>query len=271
VSDIVRDYYNLFPEREWERLDRPYRRLEFVTTLHLIEKYFPCCGHVGDIGGGPGRYTIALLKRGFTVTLVDLSQALLDRSVNEMRLAGVEVAPTVCSDARDLSFLADASLDAALFLGPVYHLVTPESRSAALAELRRVLKPSAPAIIAYLNSWGILRTLLSEDSALFRDSNRLREFEGGVDQIGRQGDFTEAHFTTPPLALAEVRNARFEVVSYAAAEGVASGMRESITRIAGSDPEAYANILRAAVEGCEQPQWRDTGEHMHIVVRKPAL
>ncbi|MBC7220697.1 methyltransferase domain-containing protein [Candidatus Bipolaricaulota bacterium] len=73
MSEVVRSYYDREVEREWGRLDRPYRRLELVTTLHLIGQHFPTSGHLADIGGGPGRYTVELLRRGFRVTLVDLS------------------------------------------------------------------------------------------------------------------------------------------------------------------------------------------------------
>jgi hypothetical protein len=65
MSDVVRDYYDRKVEIEWERLERPYRRFELVSTLHLIETYFPGAGHVADIGGGPGRYTAALLECGY--------------------------------------------------------------------------------------------------------------------------------------------------------------------------------------------------------------
>ncbi|HEC63055.1 MAG TPA: class I SAM-dependent methyltransferase, partial [Candidatus Acetothermia bacterium] len=50
MSEVVRRYYDRQVEREWERLERPYRRLELVTTMHLIERYFPKSGHIVDIG-----------------------------------------------------------------------------------------------------------------------------------------------------------------------------------------------------------------------------
>ncbi|MCR4391981.1 MAG: hypothetical protein NUV94_04185 [Candidatus Acetothermia bacterium] len=53
MSEVVRGYYDREVEREWGRLDRPYRRLELVTTLHLIAQHFPTSGHLADIGGGP--------------------------------------------------------------------------------------------------------------------------------------------------------------------------------------------------------------------------
>lgn len=63
MSQFVRDFYNYNAVREWERFDLPLCRIEFVSTLRLIDKYFPQQGHICDIGVGPGRYSIELLRR----------------------------------------------------------------------------------------------------------------------------------------------------------------------------------------------------------------
>lgn len=55
------------------RLDLPGFRLELLSTVRLIEKHFPPAGKIADIGSGPGRYAVELLKRGYRVTLVELS------------------------------------------------------------------------------------------------------------------------------------------------------------------------------------------------------
>jgi S-adenosylmethionine-dependent methyltransferase len=70
VSQSVKDFYNSNAVVEWERLDLPLCRVEFVSTLRLITKYFPKQGRVCDVGGGPGRYSIELIRRGYAVTLI---------------------------------------------------------------------------------------------------------------------------------------------------------------------------------------------------------
>src|SRR6267142_61604 len=140
MSQLLKAFYNANARVEWERLDLPLCRIEFLSTLRLIDKYFPKRGRVCDVGGGPGRYAIELLRRGYAVTLVDLSE-------EEIRLARVRLDELTLSaeqllvgDAQDLSGLASDSFDAALFLGPLYHIVESEERSAALRELNRILK-----------------------------------------------------------------------------------------------------------------------------------
>src|SRR5262245_57579099 len=72
--DRVRNYYAQFGEREWLRLTNAEDgAVEFAVTCHALASYLPKHGRILDIGGGPGRYTIWLAQRGYTVVLADLS------------------------------------------------------------------------------------------------------------------------------------------------------------------------------------------------------
>ena len=60
MTQFVRDFYNTNAAREWGRLDLPLCKIEFASTLWLIDHYFPKHRRICDIGGGPGRYSIEL-------------------------------------------------------------------------------------------------------------------------------------------------------------------------------------------------------------------
>ena len=76
---------------------------------------------------------------GYEVHLVDATPRLLDlarrREGGNGRLASIGH-----GDARRLTF-SDAAFDAALLLGPLYHLTSRSDRLAALAEAARILRP----------------------------------------------------------------------------------------------------------------------------------
>ena len=118
MSEFVISHYDSAPEREWQRLQIGLSRIELAATLRLTDQYFPETGAVCDIGGGPGRYCIELCKRGYQVTLFDLSEKLLRRAEQAFAAAGMSGIRVVHGDARDLRVFEDESFDAALCLGP---------------------------------------------------------------------------------------------------------------------------------------------------------
>jgi ubiquinone/menaquinone biosynthesis C-methylase UbiE len=269
MSQFVRDYYNAHAENEQNRLDLPLSRIEYRSTLRLIDKYFPKQGRVCDIGGGPGRYTMELLRKGYLVTLLDLSE-------QEIRLAGVQLMKNglsaeqlITGDARDMSMLASETFDAALVLGPMYHIVDPTERGKVLQELKRILAPQGVAIIAYLNSWGLIKTGIVDFPQWFNDATYLGSMMEEHTFKGQSlSGFTESYWSTPEAALREIKQSGLEIVNYAGAESFANGMSVSLERLAADKPEAYENIVRAAAETSELEQYRDSTDHLHIVVRK---
>ena len=267
MSEIVRRYYNEQVETEWARLESPYSGLELASTLRLVETYFPPECRVADIGGGPGRYTVELLQRGHRVTLLDLSDRAIDLATARLEELGLSADALHCADARDLSCLESDSFHAALMLGPMYHIVEAEGRAAVLAELHRVLRPGAPAIVGFINPWGVLRAGLLEFANLYAEYETVAALLGSYMQVGEQEAFTEAAFLTPPQALAELRGAGFAVEARAGVEGFASGTRDAVRKLAEEDPRAYANVRRLVTETCDHPAYRDCTEHLHVIVR----
>lgn len=267
MSEIVRRYYDEQVDAEWERLERPYRRFELVSTLRLVDEHFPKTGHVADIGGGPGRYTVELLRLGYRVTLVNLSEKAVAFARERLEERGLRAEEVHCADARNLSDFAASSFDAALHLGPMYHIVSAEDRKLALLGLHRILKPGAPAIVGFINPWGVLRSGLTEFRDQYADYDMVKQLTDTCVQEGEQRAFTEAAFITPPQALHELRAAGFAVVTRAGVEGFASGALGPVTEIAEADPLAYETISRLVGETCELPAYRDCTEHLHVVAR----
>ncbi len=66
--------------------------------------------------------------------------------------AGGLTIDSAIGDARALD-LPDASVDAVLLLGPIYHLPTPADRVAALVEAGRVVRPGGPIFAVAISRW----------------------------------------------------------------------------------------------------------------------
>lgn len=269
MSTHVKDFYDSAPEREWERLETGLSRIEFASTLRLIERYFPANGDVCDIGSGPGRYSIELARRGYRVTCFDLSVKLLERAEEAFATEGINATTFVQGDARDLRVFADESFDAALLLGPVYHMVERTDRSRALNEMVRILKPGGTAMVAFLNAWGLLRTGVAGFPHLYRNPSFLRSLLGETTfEDHERPRFTECHWSNPEIACKELHAAGLRIVSYAGAEGFVGGMAPLLEALRENEPAAYENVEAFAAETSELPQFRDATNHVHFVVEK---
>lgn len=267
MSSDVTDYYNNHVEAEWERLTKPMCAIEFASTLRMIERYFPKSGRIADNGCGPGRYAIELCKRGYAVTLVEPAEKELEFARSQFKKEGLRAEAFIKADVRELGALKDEAFDAALLLGSQYHLVDRAERIRALRELKRILKIHGVAIVSYLNSWGLIRTGVTDMPHHFRDPAFLKAMLGEL-SFPEMAGFTACHWSTPPLARQELLDAGFKVLSYGSAEGVAGGMWPLIDKLAATDKVAYQAFLEFAAETCELPQFRDMGDHLHYVVSK---
>lgn len=269
MSNSVAEYYDRNSAAEWERLEMPLCSIEFASTSRLIEQYFPSSGRVGDIGSGPGRYSIELIKRGYEVTLFDISKDELKLAEEKISALGLKAEAVVVGDARDLSHFASEVFDAALYLGPMYHMTESEERMRSLTQLRRILKPGGTAIVAYLNSWGLIRTGITDFPRRYEKVENLNAMlEENVFPPGALSGFTECFWSTPPAAKHELTVAGFDILDYAGAESFASGMGAELANLNKENPEAFQNVVKVAAETSTLPQFRDAADHVHFVVRK---
>jgi SAM-dependent methyltransferase len=120
-------------------------RAERLRTLELLDRHLPTApARVLDIGGGPGVYAAELAARGHAVTLLDPVPRHVELA---SRHGSFTAAP---GDARRLD-QPDDSVDAALLLGPLYHLTERSDRIAALREARRVVRPGGMVMAAVIS------------------------------------------------------------------------------------------------------------------------
>lgn len=267
MSQIVKDYYDTHAEQEWERLDDPYSRVEWMSTLRLMDRYLPDSGHICDIGCGPGKYAIELLQQGYQVTLFDLSANELAWAASRIEELGLQAEAYICEDARNMQVLDTDAYDGVLMLGPLYHVLDDQERLGIIRQVFRVLKPGGTVIISYLNSWGTLKAGVTEFSESYRDAEQIYQYlqEQKLDE--NQG-FTECYFTIPSKALEEVKSAGFDFIACAGAESFLAGMRAEVTRLYDEDRQVYDNLVQAASETSEASQYREATEHFLIIARK---
>jgi ubiquinone/menaquinone biosynthesis C-methylase UbiE len=259
----VRAYYESGIERD--RLAEGYSRIEYERTKDLLGRHLPPApARVLDVGGGPGAYAEWLAEAGYDVRLVDPSPLHVRQALERAggRFAVVE------GDAKKLDE-PDASHDAVLLLGPLYHLTERDDRLQALREARRVLRPGGVVVAAAISRFasvldGLYAGYLSD--ARFwpiverdlADGQHRRTLDAG------QAYFTTAFFHRPDELAAEVEEAGFELEGVFGVEGPGWLLADRW-----EDATARQNILRAARLLETEPTVVGASSHLLAIGRVP--
>jgi S-adenosylmethionine-dependent methyltransferase len=264
MVEVVQQFYDSNPQMEWERLER--HPVEFAVTLRALKDYFPMPpARILDVGGGPGRYSIELTLQGYAVTLIDLSSGNLDLAQAKAAEVGVQIAHIQQGNALDLSSLPDIHYDAALLLGPLYHLLEKEQRIQAVQQTLARLKPGGLIAAAFIVRYAALRDLSIKDPAwILAEGNRHLLNTGEL--IGRS--FPHAYLAHPAEVIPFMESTGCQTLELIAAEGVMNKIDNHIVAEAKGDLwDAWIDLHYRLGK---DPSLHGAADHLLYVGRKPA-
>jgi SAM-dependent methyltransferase len=265
-DDAVTAFYGRGLERD--RLAAGIGALEFARTQAILQRHLPPApGFIADIGGGPGRYAHWLLELGYRVHLIDpvplhIEQAIAGVKGDRTRL-GAEV-----GDARAVP-MPDASVDAILLLGPLYHLPHSADRLRVLAEARRVCRPggviAAAGISRLASTLDGLRAGYLEDPAFAAVAARDREDGRHFNPTNDPAYFTTAYFHRSEELTAELVAAGVTHLATLAVEGPGWILADLDARLA--DPGRRAALLAGLAALETEPSLLGVSAHLLAIGR----
>lgn len=214
---------------EASRLDEGYFPLEEARTRELIERHLPRGPlRILDVGGAAGRYALWLAERGHEVHLVDPVPLHVEQARRASAASAHPLAGAGLGDARALEW-GDASADAVLLLGPLYHLPERGDRLAALGEARRVLKPGGRLFAAAISRFASLLEWLTGTRLADEEFRRIAFADAGHglhrNDTGRPDLFTTAFFHRPEELREEAAEAGLSVLELLPIEGPGGQVR----------------------------------------------
>lgn len=245
VRTAVMDHYNSKFAVECERL-RLYSPIEHTITSDCLQKYIAFGSTVADIGVGGGIYAVELASRDCYLHLVDLSERCIEATADALRANDLceRVLTAGQGSAVSMNHIENASCDAVLLLGPLYHLLWAEERIAAVDEAARVLKPGGMLFAAGINRLAYFRDLLRSFPA------RILEREEFHRSFLRDGNVSPdvapeigyAHLTT----VAEFRNlfqGCFIEIELVGVESFAGGWQGSLVGLSRNVLDAWGRVI----------------------------
>jgi SAM-dependent methyltransferase len=269
-SRRLSDFYDSVDENV--RLSEGYGLLEWARTLDILERYLPPSPAViYDVGGGSGVYAFWLARKGYEVFLVDpvakhIRQARqASRGQPDHALAGI-----VQGDARRLD-RANDSVDAVLFMGPLYHLTARKDRIAALKEASRITRRGGRIFAAVISRFASLLDGTFQgylDDPAFAAIVEQDLIDGQHrNPTGNPAYFTSAFFHHPDDIKSEIVESGLTLEQLLPVEGV-GGLIPHIEEY-WADQNRRANLLKFLRLVETDPSLLGVSAHLLAVAKKP--
>jgi glycine/sarcosine N-methyltransferase len=160
------------PDDPYARVD--YRRLiawpeRIEREWPFFEEVFGTKSRLLDLGCGTGEHSRFLASRGFNVTGIDSSPAMLGKAMDTPRQENLRF---LLGDILDVETLTEGVFDGAMCVGNTLPHVADEAGLARLASgLRRRLRPGAPFLVQILNYERIIQRKIRALPLNFRGSD----------------------------------------------------------------------------------------------------
>lgn len=250
---------------EGARITEGYGRLELIRTQEIVRRHLPEGPlRVLDIGGAKGVHAAWLMADGHRVELFDI--------VPEHVAAAQQIPGLTASlaDARELP-VPDAAWDAALLLGPLYHLTERADRLTALREAHRAVRPGGLVFAAAISRFASLLDGLARGFLFSPHFQRTVEVDLATgrhrNDRNRPHEFTTSYFHHPDELREECLDAGFDLLEIAGVEGLAGWLPQLADRW--DDPADRDVILQSARAVETEDALRGLSGHLIAVNQKP--
>lgn len=256
-------------ENESERVNRTYdifnedarlnhskaARVEFLTTVHYIEKHLKDGDKILDIGAGAGEYSFYFAHKGYEVSALELADTNI--AAFKKKLTPEDKIDLVQGNALDLSRYADKSFDIVLLLGPLYHLKNDADKQKCIREAKRVCKDGGKIFFAFISNDFVFLTEFVYDANYFSDGDYDKE-------TFKLNDFPFV-FHTVSAARKLLSDCDVKILHEVASDGASELLAARINEMS---EENYAQYLRYHFYTCEKPELLGMTNHLLFVGEK---
>lgn len=243
------------------------RRIEFITSISVLDKYIPKDSKILDVAAGTGVYAFYYAEKGHAVFAADITpkhvDIILDKVKAQSKPLNIKAA---VNDATDLSMFNEEEYDAILCLGPIYHLLDEADRKKCISECLRVLKPGGILAIAYVNRYYMLPHLVSRDKKFSKDSIMKKILlQSCANAADEDSYWTDAYYSTPEEMEQLAENFNVEIIDHVATDGLSPMLRDMVD---GMDEQEYKVWTDYHMMTCREKSIMGISNHGLLICRK---
>ncbi len=254
------DFYSTYDEDARLAKD-PSHRLEFITTIHVLDPLIGEGACLLDVGAGTGAYSFHYAQKGHAVVAVDPAAANLDRMKMRLDCRKTPLNMTVAAgDGRDLSCFEAGSFDVVLCMGPLYHLATEEDRLQCIGECLRVLRRGGIFALSYISRYAAYVYKVARGN---RDPSSLTGVLSAGAEFADERDIF--YFLAPGEVSGMMRRQDVDRLEHVSTDGIGALIPDVVN---GLSDEEYASWLDAHLDTCREPSILGYSLHALFVGRK---
>lgn len=226
----VNELYNYLDEES--RFHTKASSIEFLTTIHFINKYLKHNENIIDVGAGTGAYSLYFADKGYNVNAVELT----DRNIEVFKS---KIKPDmninlIQGNALDLSYFKDEKFKHAFLMGPMYHLENKQDRLKSINEIKKIIANEGYIYISFINNDMVLLSEQTYDPSFILSSDYNR--------TSFKLDNFPFVFHTFEEMKSLILEAGLSIESVVAQDGLAEILENIINKYNDEEFEAYLNM-----------------------------
>ena len=249
--------------------DMLYYKIYDAVTWKYIEPYVPIDPDalVLDAGGGTGRWTIRMARKGCKVILVDISEGTLKIAAEKVKKEGLQNKVTIKEGDITKTGYADETFDMILCEHALFLFKEPDN---VIKELKRILKRKALLIISVHNRYVQSLVSLPEKPSLDKVDDALsillRKRYGSMTENGEVKIYT---WTPDEFRTMLERNGLH--VEKIVGKGITMPLRISKELFMKKDypDDLFNKLLQFELTLCEKPDALALAGHLQAITYKP--
>lgn len=265
--DVIAAAYDTGINEEIRRLtDVPFGEVEYKLTVEILDRFITPGSAIADIGCGPGKYAEHLISRSCRVGAVDLSHRSLEfflQRIPPTRSGSILFSKKGC--ATDLSFIPDESMDAALLMGPLYHLSQEKDREKAVDECLRILKPGGHIFTTFLSPYSECNLAVEKHSAKCQNKPDMSSFsDSNVATVVFSGFVLPQVRCWPTAAALFMQAHGFEIIHIRNLDGILSNIKQELESRT-LPVKMTSDIFEIAHQMCDLPSFTGVpGQYLYV-------